>query len=182
MKRINLLYAHPATGRSRLNRALRSAAQETDGVSIRDLYERYPNMYVDAEAEREALTACDILIFQFPIYWFSSPAILKEWQDTVLSSGFAFGPGGDALHGKQFMLAVSTGGRDESYAEARPHGAPLSAFLQPFEQTAKFCGMTLLEPFIVHGVNGMPSEIVKSHAAAYRERLALLVKGDAHGG
>lgn len=181
MKRINLLFAHPAPGRSRLNRALRDVAMMTDGVEVRDLYEMYPAMYVDADAERKAVVDCDVLVFQFPIYWFSSPAILKEWQDTVLSSGFAFGPGGDALQGKQFMLAVSTGGQEASYTETRPHGAPLSAFLRPFEQTAKFCGMTLLEPFIVHGVNGMPSEIVKSHAAAFGERLTELVRGDSYG-
>jgi putative NADPH-quinone reductase len=181
MKRINLLFAHPAPDRSRLNKAMADEAAGLDGVSVRDLYELYPNMYIDTDTERTALLEADVVIFQFPVYWFSAPALLKEWQDMVLTSGFAFGPGGHALHGKKFMLAVSTGGQASSYAETRPHGAPLSTFLRPFEQTARFCGMTLLEPFVANGVGAMDSAEIAGTVQAYRHRLIKLTGSSTDG-
>ncbi|SDD39266.1 NAD(P)H-dependent oxidoreductase [Kordiimonas lacus] len=175
MSRALVLFAHPNPQRSRLNRHLILAARQVPEVAVHDLYEMYPDMHINVAHEQEALVQADLVVFQFPIYWFSAPAILKEWQDSVLTKGFAFGAGGTALKGKHFMLAVTTGGDAASYAETRPHGAPMSAYLRPFEQTASFCGMRLVTPYICHGVGQITPADIKGEAerftAAIRRRV-----------
>lgn len=178
MGKVLVLYAHPSSPQSKLNRHLAAAARELPDVLVRDLYEMYPNMFINAEDERKALLQTQTVVFQFPIYWFSAPAILKEWQDNVLAKGFAFGPNGNALHGKRFMVAVTTGADESSYEETKPHGAPLSVYLQPFEQTARFCGMTLLEPFVVHGVGDLGAEQIRQSVSEYASRLQRLTQED----
>jgi glutathione-regulated potassium-efflux system ancillary protein KefG len=83
------LFAHPVLERSRVNRRLVDAIRGLDGVTIHDLYETYPTMAIDARAEQELLLQHDVYVFQHPFYWYSSPAILKEWQDLVLEHGWA---------------------------------------------------------------------------------------------
>ena len=62
-----------------------------EGVRLHDLYEAYPDFLIDVEAEQALLLEHDVIVFQHPVYWYSSPAILKEWQDLVLEHGFAYG-------------------------------------------------------------------------------------------
>ena len=65
--------------------------RDVDGVELRDLYELYPDFYIDVAAEQEALGRSDVIVLQHPFYWYSTPAMLKEWQDLVLEHGFAYG-------------------------------------------------------------------------------------------
>lgn len=175
MSRALVLFAHPNPQRSRINKHLILAAGQVPGVAIHDLYEMYPDQHVDVAHEQAALSSADLVVFQFPIYWFSAPAILKEWQDSVLTKGFAFGAKDTQLVGKRFMLVVTAGGETASYAEARPHGAHISAYLKPFEQTARFCGMRLEEPIICQGVGSLTPADIKLAADRYAARLRRLV-------
>jgi putative NADPH-quinone reductase len=90
-KRTLLLFAHPAYQKSRVNRHLLAAAQQVEGVHIHDLYEEYPNFHIDVPREQNLLLEHDVVVFQHPFYWYSCPALLKEWLDLVLQHGFAFG-------------------------------------------------------------------------------------------
>ncbi|MDX1383156.1 MAG: NAD(P)H-dependent oxidoreductase, partial [Thermoanaerobaculia bacterium] len=92
-----VLLAHPALERSRINARMAAAAAELEGVLVRDLYEAYPDLDVDVDAEQRLLAAHDVVIFQHPLYWYSTPALLKEWMDLVLQHGWAYGDGGTAL-------------------------------------------------------------------------------------
>ena len=130
---------------------LAKAAREVDGVTLVDLYARYPDQNIDIDAEQARLKAHDVLIFLHPLYWYSTPAILKEWQDLVLEYGFAYGKGGDALHGKLFMSALTAGGREEAYSRKGYNNFSIRQLLYPLEQTANLCGMTYLPPFAVFG-------------------------------
>jgi hypothetical protein len=69
-----------------------------EAVDISDLYEEYPDFYINVKREQQLLIEHDIIVFQHPFYWYSSPAILKQWEDLVLEFGFAYGPGGTKLH------------------------------------------------------------------------------------
>ncbi len=169
-KKILVIYAHPNSHKSRVNKHFKCVATHRDNAAVRDLYELYPNMLINASVEQEAVAECDVLVFQFPIYWFSSPAILKEWQDTVLSSGFAYGDG-KVLAGKEFMVCLTTGGTEQSYCTAGKHGAPLDAYLAPFHQTARFCDMKVLKPFIVQGIGQMQAGEIAIEAQKYQELL-----------
>ncbi len=103
-QRILVLLAHPAHRRSRANAALRDAAKAVEGVTLHDLYEAYPDFLIDVDHEQALLLRHDVIVFQHPVYWYSSPAILKEWQDLVLEHGFAYGRAGTALAGKALLV------------------------------------------------------------------------------
>jgi putative NADPH-quinone reductase len=171
LPRILVIYAHSAPHRSRINRQLVEAAKTLSNVQVRDLYELYPDFHIDIPQEQELLASADLVIFQHPIQWYSMPALLKEWFDMVLEHGWAYGPGGDALRGKDFWLVATTGGIAESYQESGYHRHSFSAFLPPFEQTAQLCGMRWITPHILHGAHQVDENAVNAHIAHYLERL-----------
>src|SRR4051794_28113090 len=98
--KVLVLFAHPALERSRVNRALLRAVTECPGVTFRDLYEEYRDLHIDVRREQALLLAHDAYLFQHPFYWYSTPAILKEWQDLVLEHNWAYGKEGKHLVGK----------------------------------------------------------------------------------
>ncbi len=150
-RKILVLFAHPAPERSQVNRALAEIARGVAGVTVVDLYARYPTFDIDVDAEQARLRDHDVLAFLHPLYWYSTPAILKEWQDLVLEYGFAYGHGGVALHGKLFFCAVSAGGPQTAYAASGYNHFPLRTLMTPLEQTASLCGMTYLPPLALFG-------------------------------
>ena len=92
-RRVLVLFAHPALERSRVNRHLVEVARAVPGVKVHDLYEVYPAFNINAKREQQLLLEHDVIVFQHPFYWYSTPAILKEWQDIVLEHGWAYGAG-----------------------------------------------------------------------------------------
>lgn len=79
-QRVLLLFAHPAIHKSRANRALFAAAQAVEGLTVRNLYEIYPDFLIDA-AEQRLLESHDVVVLQHPFYWYSAPSLVKEWLD-----------------------------------------------------------------------------------------------------
>lgn len=175
--RILILFAHPAYHRSRANRRLVDAARSLSGVTFHDLYELYPDFNVDVRREQEALLAHDIIVFQHPFYWYSAPALLKEWQDLVLEYGFAYGAGGDKLHGKKLLSVSTTGGGEAAYQRDGLNYYTMHELLTPFHQTARFCGMRWLPPFVVQGTLQQDDVYFARSAAAYRDALEGLRDG-----
>ena len=152
--------------------------RDLEAVTVNDLYEEYPDFSIDVAREQQLLLAHDIVVFQHPLYWYSSPAILKEWQDLVLEYGFAYGSGGTALAGKIALTAISSGGGFDAYCKSGFNGFSIRQFLLPFEQTARLCGMTYLPPFVAHGLHRNPGpEVIESFAATYRALLTGLRDG-----
>lgn len=168
---IVILYAHPAPDRSRVNRRMAEAAASLPNVNLHDLYEIYPDFDIDVQKEQAILAKSDLIVFQHPIQWYGMPALLKEWVDVVLESGWAYGPGGDALRGKNFWLAATTGGMPESNSGSDHHQLPFEAFMPPFRQTAALCGLHWLPPYILHGATAIDEAGVEAWAQQYRERL-----------
>jgi putative NADPH-quinone reductase len=116
--RIVVLYAHPTPQRSRVNRSLADIARAMPGVHLQDLYQTYPDFYIDAPAERELIDASDLLVFLHPIRWYSMPSLLKEWVDVVFEPDWAYERNRGALAGKSFWLVASTGSGEEAYQSA----------------------------------------------------------------
>ena len=175
--RILVLYAHPAPHRSRINRRLAEAASSLEGVLLHDLYETYPDFFIDVPREQALLEGAELVVFLHPIRWYSMPSLLKEWLDAVLQPGWAYGPGATALRGKGYLLAATTGSPLATYAPGERHGRPFQDFLPPFEQTAALCGMRWLAPHILYGANSASEEEVGAHVAAFRARLAGFLAG-----
>lgn len=168
---IVVYFAHLAIEQSVINRRLRDAVCDLPNVDFRDLYERYPDFYIDTAAEQIALCRADLIVFQHPVYWYSAPAIFKHLQDTVLLRGFAYGPGGTALHGKDFLLVASTGAPVEEYGPNGVHRYAFEDLIRPIEQMARFCGMNFLSPLVLHGGHTLPAGVIESHALQYRRML-----------
>src|SRR5688572_28797956 len=178
MRRVLVLFAHPVLERSRVNRRLLEALQGLDNVTIRDLYELYPTLAIDVKAEQAELLARDVIVFQHPFYWYSSPAILKEWQDLVLEHGWAYGAGGTHLKGKITLNAISTGGPESAYRKGGYNRFTVRELLTPWDQTAHLCGMRFLAPFAVHAsLRVRADEDVAVARGAYR-RLLEAVRDD----
>lgn len=147
--RILVLFAHPLYEKSKVHRSL--VNHITDCVTFHDLYETYPEFNIDVEKEKQLLLNHDIIVWQHPIYWYSCPAILKQWIDMVLEVGWAYGPGGTALQGKLVMQVISTGGARATYKPEGFHHNTIHEFLAPFRRTAELCKMKYLPPFVAHG-------------------------------
>ena len=176
-----VIVAHPQLEQSRVNRALlRSAVALEDRrvdagaprVVVRDLYALYPDYLIDTAAEQAALATASLVVWQHPIHWYSMPPLMKLWVDEVLAYGWAYGPGGRALQGKDLWLVATTGGPEESYRPDNYNRYFFDAFLPPFEQTAALCGMRFLPPLMLHGAHHAGDTEVAAHAATYAERLA----------
>lgn len=172
---ILVLAAHPDLARSHATRSLLEALRASptsDRVELRDLYRLYPDFHIHIEAEQQALQSARLVVLLHPIYWYSMPALLKLWLDEVLRLGWAYGPGGTALHGKDLWLVASTGGGAEAYAPGGHNHHPIEAFLLPYEQSAKTCGMHYLAPQILHGAHRATEAEIAAHAALFVQRLA----------
>lgn len=158
MRRILILFAHPSLERSEANRGLSRATTGIDGVDLVDLYAEYPDLQIDIDREQQRLITHDVIIFLHPLYWYSTPAILKEWQDLVLEHGFAYGTGGTQLHGKLFFNAISAGGIADAYRAEGYNHFTIQELLRPMEQMASLCGMTYLPAFALFGARTATDE------------------------
>ncbi len=175
MQKILVLHAHPAPRHSITNNQLGAVAKRVEGVTFVDLYERYPRFKIDVDKEQAQLTSHDIIIVQFPLMWYSTPALLKEWQDLVLEYGFAYGEGGNALRGKTLLPVVSAGGSKEAYTSDGHNQFELRTFLTPLEQTANLCSMRFLPPYTLFGSLKVTDDgRLNDHVAQYEALLEAL--------
>ena len=177
--RLLVLYAHSAPHLSRVNRRLADAARTIDGVYLHDLYETYPDFYIDVAREQALVAQADVLVFLHPIQWYSMPALMKEWVDVVLHEGWAYGGESTAARGKGYWLVATTGGAAEEFAAGARHGRPFGDYLAPFEQTAALCGMDWIAPHILHAAHAVDAGTVDAHVGAFSARLQRLADATA---
>jgi glutathione-regulated potassium-efflux system ancillary protein KefG len=166
-----LVFTHPALERTRVNWAMAEAAREVEGVTFHDLYELYPDFAVDVPSEQARLVEHDLIVLQFPLYWYTGPALLKEWLDLVWLQGFAYGEGGARLAGKTLACAVSTGARGQIFRTSGADQLPMRELLRPFEQIAEVCGMHWAPHFAVHTSTVKSARDLENHTERYRKRL-----------
>ena len=149
-----------------------AAALAPQRVALRDLYALYPDYVIDVPAEQALLQQAELVVWLHPVHWYSMTPLMKLWLDEVLAFGWAYGPGGQALRGKDLWLAASTGGTEDAY---RPDGHNrffFDAFLHPYEQTAALCGMRWLPPLVLHGAHRVAPGALEKHASLFAERLS----------
>jgi glutathione-regulated potassium-efflux system ancillary protein KefG len=171
MSRILVLFAHPALEKSRVQLSLLKAITGLENVTINDLYEQYPDFDIDVKKEKKLLLANDIIIWQHPFYWYSSPALLKQWQDLVLEHGWAYGKNGTALADKKIFNVLTSGGSAKAYKKDGYNKYPIHEYLRPFEQTANLCDMTYWPPFWIPGVHRIEKSQIEEYSSQYRELL-----------
>lgn len=129
----------------------------------------------DIRQELDKLLWADLLILNFPIFWFSAPAILKGWIDRVLVSGVCYGgkrfydQGG--LSGKKALVSVTLGGREHMFGDGAIHG-PLEDMLRPILRgTLAYVGFDVLQPFVAWHVPYISEDARKDFLRSYQQRL-----------
>ncbi|WP_191831710.1 NAD(P)H-dependent oxidoreductase [Pseudomonas fluorescens] len=129
----------------------------------------------DIQGELDKLLWADLVVLNFPIFWFSAPAILKGWIDRVLVSGVCYGgkrfydQGG--LAGKKALVTVTLGGREHMFGEGAIHG-PLEDMLRPILRgTLAYVGFDVLEPFVAWHVPYISEQARKDFLHSYQQRL-----------
>lgn len=180
-----VVFADPSLHRSRISRRVAEAAASLPGVQVQDLYQLYPDLYIDVRRERALLLEAPLVVFVFQMAWYAMPALMKEWCDTVLKPEWAGAQG--RLSGKTVFAAVACNSRHDDYRAGGMHGRPLADFLVPLAQTARACGMAWLEPHVFYGADHPDQGAADGHAAQLRRLLAIHTgldqtpSGDLHG-
>jgi putative NADPH-quinone reductase len=181
MNKTLAIIGHPNLNQGSLaNKIIVDRLHAQDGVEVRDLGQLYPDFQIDIEAEQQALLEADTIVLQFPLYWYSVPAILKHWFDQVLTYGFAYGSSGDKLRGKRLILSFTIGGPEEAYQPGADNHT-IEALLPPLKQTAIFTGMEVAESIYSYGMMLFPGvnsteESIKAKAHEHAERLLAAVE------
>ncbi len=127
--------------------------------TVHELASIYPNEKIDVEKEQKLIEGHGNLVFQFPIFWFSCPPILKAWFDKVLTHGWAYGrKTGKKLQNRKVALAVTAGIREEDYRQGK-YGYTLEQLLVPFEATLRhYCRADYRSFFAFYGEEIIPGE------------------------
>ncbi|MCR5085355.1 MAG: NAD(P)H-dependent oxidoreductase [Succinivibrionaceae bacterium] len=173
MSNVLMVCGHPNLNESVSNQGIISEfTRLCPQAEVRCLDRLYPDWKFDIAAEQQALRAADVIILEFPLYWYSVPALLKKWYEEVMAHGFALGSTGTALHGKRLLVSVTVGAPGEAYRQDGAMGHTVKEFLLPLLQSARLCGMEVLEPVCSTGMMFVPGV----STAADRERLEGLAR------
>lgn len=155
--KITVFIFHPNISQSRVNHKLLESLNGE--IEIRYMYELYPDGNINVAKEQEVLEKTDRIILQFPMYWYSSPALLKEWEDKVLTYGWAYGSSGNALQGKELVLSVTPGASISQYSHEGSFKYKVTELLRPFQATSNLIGTRFIKPFVVDGMQLSDSEL-----------------------
>ncbi len=139
---ILIISGHPDLNQSHANKAILDALKqhqpEACFVRLDDLY---PDFKIDIEVEQQRLQHADVIVLQFPFFWYGMPSLLKKWVEDVFTYGFAHGMTGNKLRGKKLIVSFTSGAPEEMYRHSGPQGYPIDEFLPPLKQLANLCGM-----------------------------------------
>lgn len=144
-----VILVHPDMENSKINKKWKEELEKhPDKITIHELYKEYPDWNINIEKEQELITKHDNIIFEFPLYWYSSPPILKKWLDDVLSFNWAYG-NEYRLKGKNIGFAVSVGGPEKEYSKTGSVRFSMDEILVPFEATVKYIKANLISHYIL---------------------------------
>lgn len=155
MARILVVSGHPALSRSLANATVLKKLEES-GLDLSILYLDKEGWEFDVEKAQKELKEAKAIVFQFPVFWYSYPSLLKKWVEDVFTHGFAYGSEGTALQGKEFFISCSTGSPEETYRAGGPQNHPIKEFFYNFDQIAALCGMQKHDPIVTYGCNFIP--------------------------
>lgn len=170
-----IILAHPNFKKSFANSTIIDALKNSKlDLEIRNIHELYPDYKIDAKAEQEALLRHQTIVFQYPIYWYNMPAILKQWFDVVFDYQFAYGSKGDKLKNKHFLPSFTVGAPENEYHTLGDHHFRVYEFCKNLEQTAYYAQMNYINPIYFHGtslVAGYTADQVREKAKAHANEL-----------
>ncbi|CAM3550600.1 NAD(P)H-dependent oxidoreductase [Parendozoicomonas haliclonae] len=181
MSHVVVISGHPDLEQSFTNTViLDQLASRLDSVDIRRLDTLYPDYKIDVAAEQAALIKADIIVLQYPFYWYTMPGLLKKWMDDVMTFNFAYGPEGDKLKDKELIASFTVGGPQDAYDPLGYNHFPIEQFMYPIQQTAYLAGLKYNKPVYTHQMVYIPGvynklEDVQARARDHGNRLLSLI-------
>lgn len=170
-----IILAHPTFEKSFANKTIIEELQNSElDLEIRNIHNLYPDYKIDAKAEQDALLQHQTIVFQYPFYWYSVPAILKHWFDVVFEHQFAYGSKGDKLKGKNFVPSFTVGSSESSYTALGFQHFRVYEFFKHLEQTAYHTQMNYIDPIYFYGSSlaaGYTEADIKSNAKQHAKKL-----------
>ena len=142
MSKILFILAHPNIEASIGNKKMLEEFKKLHpDAEIDELYKLYPDFKIDVKKEQEKLVKAENIVFQFPMFWYNAPALLRQWFESVLEHGFAYGSKGKALQGKRAFFSITTGSPLDSYKEGGFNNYTIDDLTKGFHQLCNLCGM-----------------------------------------
>lgn len=175
--KILVIVTHPDIENSIINkRWIEELSKYPDRYIVHQLYSAYPDEKIDVSLEQKLVEQYDKIVFQFPVYWFSCPALLKKWIDEVLIHGWAFGSkSGYKVADKKIALAMSVGLNEHEYTASEKYKYTLNELLRPFELTFEYVKADYQPFFAYYGIEPDTSDdYIEKSVPLYLDFLAAL--------
>ena len=170
MKNILIISGHTDLSTSVANKTiLNTLSERLPEAKIVKLDELYPDFRIDVKAEQERLLWADIIVLQFPVFWYSAPSILERWMEETFQHGFSHGSKGDKLKGKKIVLSFTTGAPAEMYSKNGAMGHDIDDFLLCYKAMCHLTQMEYCGYVFTGGVsyaNRTNPELIKQQEAA----------------
>lgn len=121
MKNILVVSGHTNINNSLVNKTiLKELSDKFENLEITKLDLLYPDYKIDVKAEQDKLVKADVILLQYPVFWYGMPSIMQKWIEDVFVYGFAYGSTGGALKDKRLVVSMTFGGSKESYSKDSP--------------------------------------------------------------
>ena len=147
MKNILIISGHTDLNNSVANKKiLEEIKNKLSDIEIDYLSELYPDYKIDIEKEQNKLLKADIIVLQYPVFWYSMPSLLERWMEETFKHGFSHGATGDKLKDKKLIVSLTTGAPEEAYDN-------IDDFLNPIKATCKLCNMEYIGKIVTYGVS-----------------------------
>lgn len=180
MKNILIVSGHTNLAASVANKTILDTLHaHLPEAEIVKLDELYPDFNIDVEAEQQRLLRADIIVLQFPIFWYSAPSILERWMEETFQHGFSHGSTGDKLKGKKLVLSFTTGAPEAMYSHDGTMGYAIDEFLPCYKATCQLCQMEFAGYVYTGGVsygNRTSPELIGQQKATSIEHAERLIR------
>lgn len=175
MTNITIISGHPNHSNSISSNQIINYLEQSnisDYLLVRKLEDLHSNFDFNIEEEQSFLLKSDIVILQFPLFWYSFPALMKKWIDDVICHDFAFGgEKGAQLKDKKFIFSFTMGGKETAYNNSNEIELSIEELIKPLKQIFKFCSITDIEYVFSNNMLYIPNVYGVIDDIKYRSRL-----------
>lgn len=164
-----VIVSHPYPDQSNAVKALQQTAENTPGVSVRNLEALYGNQFMnfDVEAEQKACEEAGRIVYLFPIHWFNLTPMLKVYLNQVWTYGWAFGQEGTALKGKEMQVVVTAGASAHTYSAEGLIQSTMDEVLAPMKASAYYVGMKYAPPLAFYEAMAAKPDTLRAMQATF---------------
>lgn len=168
-----VIVSHPYPEQSNAIKALEQTAADLPNVTVRNLEALYGSdtEAFDVAAEQQAHDGAERVVYLFPIHWFNLTPMLKAYLNKVWTYGWAFGPDGQALKGKEMLVVATAGATRHTYSAEGLIRSSIEEVLTPMKASALYVGMEYSDPLTFYGAMGAQGELLQGFQSTLKQRL-----------